>query len=140
MTVMTYQPLSDVARMVFDVFGADEGSPRGAAGLRPAIDIVDLDESILLLADLPGVDRESIDVAVEDGTLTIAAERAVQPELQQGRLARGERSRGRFAREFRLPRLVDAGRITAEYRDGVLFVTLPKADAARARRIEVRSA
>lgn len=140
MTVMTYQPLSDVARMVFDVFGADEGSRRCSTDLRPPVDIVDLDEFILLVADLPGVDRESIDVSVEDGKLTIAGERAAQPELQQGRLVRGERSRGRFTREFRLPRLVDSGRIAAEYRDGMLFVTLPKADAARARRIEVRSA
>lgn len=111
---------------------------RSARTYRPAVDVVETADSLKLMADVPGARAESIDIRVEDGVLTLRADvPARADEGTQWRLR--EYGVGAWERSFRLGDDVDASRIDAAYRDGVLTLTLPKAAHARARKIEVRS-
>jgi HSP20 family protein len=99
----------------------------------PAVDIYDTGEALLLEAELPGYQKEDIDVRVENGTLYITGERK-RPEAETGHqrsYVLSERAFGRFRRSFPLPTLIDSKGIAATLRDGVLTVTLPKTEASR---------
>ena len=145
MPLLTYEPFrnlarlqEDVARMMNDALQGGERETAYDGAFAPPVDIVELDDSLLLLADVPGADRNSIDVSVENRMLRLSGERRRTDTAQAGRMFRAEREHGRFARVFALPATVDPERITAEYQDGVLRVALPKAVEARSRRIEVQ--
>ena len=87
---------------------------------------------------MPGIRKEDLDVTVDDGVLTIKAEHNDnQEQTENGQLIRQERSYGKFARSLRLGANVDEETITAEYRDGVLHITLPKAKEVQPRKVEV---
>ena len=87
---------------------------------------------------MPGVRKEDLDVAVDDGVLTIKAEHnGNQEQTENGQLIRQERSYGKFVRSLRLGTNVNEETITAEYRDGVLHITLPKAKEVQPRKVEV---
>lgn len=103
----------------------------------PNVDIFEADGDLQVLVDLPGACADSIRVDFEDGVLTIDADVAErQPEGTKYVLR--EYGVGGFHRSFRVSNTVDASKIEAKYRDGVLTLTLPKVDAAKPRRIEVR--
>jgi HSP20 family protein len=127
------------APTLFDRFFADFDqafAPR-AASARPAMDLVAYEDRVELVADLPGLSREDIELRVADGVLTVRAERALEvPE--DGRVVRRERSARSFQRSFALGDEVDVDAIAASMRDGVLRITLPKSERARPRQIEVR--
>jgi HSP20 family protein len=144
MTYVTLRPprgLADLqdemSRIMRDVFEDGPSDRRGA--LTPPVEIVETEGEVLLHADLPGVERESIDVSVDNRVLSITATREPREPATGETPHRSELSFGQYSRSFNLPTTVDAGRITAEYVDGVLRVTLPKAEAARPRRVEVRA-
>jgi len=105
---------------------------------RPVVDILETGEEIRVLADMPGVEPENIDLKFEKGVLTIFG--AVEPRQPEGTpyLLR-EYGVGDFLRVFELSEAIDVDRISAEYNDGVLVLHLPKAERAKARRIEVRT-
>lgn len=106
----------------------------------PPVDIFETQaREIVLRADLPGLRREDIDLTVENNTLTLRGERRSDEAVADDRYHRVERQTGVFQRSFTLPNTVDAARVKAEYRDGVLTVTLPLRDEARPRQIEVAS-
>ena len=106
----------------------------------PLVDIIEDDKEYLVKAELPEVKREDVNVAVENGVLTIRGERKFEKEEKNKRYHRVERGYGSFARSFTLPDVADADKVTAEFKDGVLRVHLPKTAKAKARHIDVKVA
>ena len=106
----------------------------------PALDIVEKRDAYLVVAELPGVAQSKLELSFEQNVLTIRGEKSSLFEpLKNGelRVYAAERVTGAFERAIRLPEFVDSDRITAELRDGVLTVTVPKATAAQPRKIEI---
>jgi HSP20 family protein len=102
----------------------DELMARGA--WLPPVDVFENDQhEIVLKAELPGLSREDIDVRVENSTLTLKGERKRESAVKEEQYHRVERSYGAFSRSFSLPTTVDAEKVKAEFRDGVLSVVLP---------------
>lgn len=106
----------------------------------PAVDMIDRKDEILLRADLPGLDEKDIEVTVQDGALTIRGERKEEKEEKKEDYYYCERSYGTFARTLTLPTGVEADKVRATFRQGVLEVHLPKAREAKGRKIEVKAA
>jgi HSP20 family protein len=106
----------------------------------PAVDIYEVEGSLVLKAELPDMRREDIDVTVENNTLTIRGERKLDHEIKQENFHRIERAYGGFVRSFSLPPTVDATKIGAEYKNGVLTVKLPMREEAKPRTINVEVA
>ena len=104
----------------------------------PAVDVTETYTAYQVKAELPGIRKEDLDVTVDDGVLSIKAEHNDnQEQTENGQLIRQERSYGKFVRSLRLGANVDEETITAEYRDGVLHITLPKAKEVQPRKVEV---
>ena len=110
---------------------------RGGRVFRPSVDIVENEDELLLLADVPGATADSIDIDFENGELSIHAR--VQPRRPKGpsRYSLREYGVGDYHREFRIGEAVDGSKIAAEVTNGVLKVHLPKADAVKPRKIAV---
>ena len=108
-----------------------------ATGLTPPADILEDAQAFRVVIDLPGVDAASIKLAVEKDTLSVTAERKLATLAAGQELHRSERAFGAFARAFTLPASVDAARVEATYEAGVLTVSLPKREEAKARTIPV---
>ena len=107
----------------------------------PAVDIYSNGQHELVLkAELPDVKQEEIDLTVEDNTLTLRGERKLDAEVAQEQFHRIERSYGSFVRTFGLPPTVDAGKVSAEYKAGVLTVRLPLREEAKPKQIKVQVA
>lgn len=128
---------SDVNRLFDSFFGRREGAPIGSQRWVPAMDLVETDDSLVLKADLPGLDRDDIEIEVKDGVLTIAGERKSEQESKREGYHRVERSFGRFSRSLGLPRGVDPSAVQASFDRGVLEVTLPKPEESKPTRIEI---
>jgi HSP20 family protein len=104
----------------------------------PAVDAFETAQHELVLkADLPGVKKEDIDLKVENSTLTIRGERKRETEVKEDGYHRVERTYGNFARSFTLPQTVSAEGIKAEFKDGVLTVTLPAREEAKPRQVQI---
>ena len=104
----------------------------------PVVDIAETDIAYQVKAEMPGIRKEDLDITVDDGVLTIRAEHNDnQEQTENGQLIRQERSYGKFVRSLRLGANVDEETIAAEYRDGVLHITLPKAKEVQPRKVEV---
>ena len=114
----------------------DEGIARGAWS--PSVDIYENKDHIVLEAELPGMNREDFDLSVENNVITLRGERHFEKKDDNDNYHRVERAYGSFTRSFTLPQTVSAEGANAEYRNGVLRVTLPKREEAKARRIEVK--
>ena len=106
----------------------------------PAVDIYEVEGGLVLKAELPDVSRDDIDVNVENNTLTLRGERKLDQKINQGNFHRVERAYGTFARQFSLPATVDGAKITADYKNGVLTVTLPVREEAKPRSIKINVA
>jgi len=116
--------------------GQEEPTHRGAWS--PAVDVYEGgDREIVLKADLPGLKREDIDVTFDNQTLTLRGERRRDDGVDDQQYQRVERMYGAFSRSFTLPAAVDAGGVRADYRDGVLTVTLPLREETKPRQIQV---
>jgi HSP20 family protein len=103
----------------------------------PAVDIFEHEGNIVLKAELPGVDPKDVDVRLENNTLTLRGERKLDREVKKESYHRVERSYGSFTRSFTLPSVVDQTRIKADFKDGVLQVTLPKREEAKPKSISI---
>src|SRR5438874_9139753 len=100
------------------------------SGWTPALDLYQNNDNIVAVIELPGMRKEDIEISLQDGMLTISGER--KSETAEGDKAeRTERYVGKFRRSISLPTQVDASKVTATYRDGILTVTLPKAEEAK---------
>ena len=104
----------------------------------PSVDIDEQDDKYLIKADLPGVDKKDIDVKLENGMLSIRGEKRTESETGSGKRHRTERFHGTFARSFTLPDSVDADKVDANYRDGVLTLAIPKMEQAKPRSIDIK--
>ena len=133
-------PFRDLAREMEDTFGrffpAWSSEERG---WMPAIDMVDQNDEIVVKADLPGLDEKDIEVTVQDGTLTIRGERKAEKEEKKEDYYYAERSYGAFMRSLPLPRGVDADKVKATFKKGVLEVHLPKAKEAKGKTVEIKA-
>jgi len=103
----------------------------------PAVDIFEKDGNIVLKAELPGVEVKDVDIRVENNTLSLRGERKLENEVTRDNYHRVERAYGSFARSFTLPNVVDTEKIKADFKDGVLQLTLPKRDEAKPKQIQV---
>ena len=113
----------------------EEGS--AAATWTPAVDIYETLDTIVLKAELPGVVREDIEIQIDDNTLTLKGERRFSKDVQEESYLRIERTFGSFHRCFTLPATIQQEKIRAVCRDGVLELTLPKAEGSRPKRIAI---
>lgn len=126
----------DVDRLFDEVFN------RGTMSLAtsgPAADLYETEDGFTLEMNLPGYDLSDIDVNLEQGVLQISGSREEEAEEEKGTYHVRERGWGRFTRSFTVPHTIDPQGVGAEFSNGVLTVTMPKAAEAKARRIEVRS-
>jgi HSP20 family protein len=114
------------------------GSVRGSSfGWAPAMDVFEDDDKVTVQLELAGMKKEDFDIALQDDVLTISGERKSESEKREGESFRSERTFGSFSRSVTLPGPVKAGDVKAVYQDGVLTVTLPKAEEAKPRKIQV---
>jgi HSP20 family protein len=104
----------------------------------PAVDVVERKDNIVVTADLPGLSKDDVSVTLQDNFLTIKGEKKHEFEDKDTNYYRSERVYGSFARTIELPVTVDAKKIDARFKDGVLHVTLPKSEEARPKEIEVK--
>ena len=106
----------------------------------PLVDIMEEEKEYLIKAELPEVKREDVKVSVEEGVLTVSGERKFEKEEKGKKYHRVERAYGRYARSFTLPDDADPSKVTAEFKDGVLKVRLPKSEKAKPKSIEIKVA
>jgi HSP20 family protein len=111
--------------------------PNSSRPWAPAVDILETENELILKADLPEVKQDQIDVRVEDGMLTLRGERKFESEANEKGYHRIERSYGTFSRSFTLPETIDPEQVKANFKDGVLTVTLPKKEISKPRQIKV---
>lgn len=104
----------------------------------PALDLYEDSNNVVVLAELPGLKKEDIHISLHENTLTISGERRMEKKQDGGETSRRERVFGRFTRSLALTKKVDAGQVKASYKDGVLRVSLSKAEEAKPRQIEIQ--
>lgn len=107
------------------------------SGWTPALDVYEDKDSYTIKAELPGMKKEEIEVSLHDGTLSLSGERKAEAKVEEGETYRSERYFGRFQRSVALPSAVATDKVKASYKDGVLTVTLPKAEEAKRKQIDV---
>jgi HSP20 family protein len=103
----------------------------------PACDIYETGKEIVLKAELPGLAKKDVFVSIENNVLTIRGERKFEEEVKRENFHRVERNYGEFLRSFTLPAFIDANKIVAEFKDGLLLVLMPKKEEAKPKQIEV---
>jgi HSP20 family protein len=108
------------------------------SGWLPAVDLHEDRDHLVLRAELPGMKKEEIDISLHGDVLTLSGERKEEKRFEEAETYRQERFLGRFQRAFTLPVAVDADKVDASYKDGVLTVHLPKAENAKPKQIEVK--
>lgn len=113
----------------------DQGLGRGV--WNPHVDIYENKDQIALEVELPGMNKEDIQLSFENNVLTLSGERRFEKKAEEQNYHRVERVYGTFTRSFTLPNTVSGEGITAEYRNGVLYLSLPKKEEVKARRIEI---
>jgi HSP20 family protein len=132
--------LRDEMNRLFDVtqpgFGSREDRLLGVWS--PPLDVFQDKESVFVKTELPGMKKEDIQISLHENTLTIAGERKQEREVKEGDSYRSERFFGRFHRSVTLPVRVQASNVKAQYKDGILTVTLAKAEEAKPKQIEVQ--
>jgi HSP20 family protein len=117
----------------------DEETGHWLADWAPAVDIKEEPSQFIIHADLPGVEIKDIDITLENGVLTLKGQRASEKKEETENYRRIERVRGTFLRRFSLPDAVDAEKVAAKCKDGVLELIVPKREAAQPRRIAIES-
>src|SRR5262245_58925853 len=145
MALVRFQPFVDDFQTLQERFNkifqdstlAHFGREEAMGSWTPLCDIYEEGDNIVVKAELPGLDRNDIDVQVENNILTLRGERKREKEVKSENLFRTERYYGSFTRSFTLPVTVDTEKIRADYRDGVLQVTMPKVEEAKPRKIKV---
>lgn len=103
----------------------------------PSVDIYENDQEYVISAELPGVDKKDISLDVKGRTLSLKGERSAEKDIREDRYYRRERSYGKFERMFSLPDHVDLEVISADFKDGVLRITIPKSEKEKPRQIAV---
>ena len=141
MAIVRWEPARELASMEIDRLNQMFSEFYGQAFSRawvPAVDIYETDaHEVVLKAELPDMKREDINLTFENGVLTLKGERKFEQEAKKENYQRVERHHGTFTRSFTLPNTVDATRISAAYKDGVLTIRLPQREEAKPKQIAV---
>jgi HSP20 family protein len=138
-----FRDLSTIQERMNQIFEDALARNRGREeGLRsgmwtPAVDIYENNDSVVVKAEIPGVEKDQISVEVKDGILSLRGERKFEKEVKEESYHRIERSYGNFQRSFSLPVSVDQEKVTAKFKNGVLEVKLPKKEQAKPKQIKV---
>ncbi len=146
MNVIRYNPLGLIARFGRETdrffstypYSTDEQDAHAYNDWVPAIDVQEEEDRYLIRADVPGVDAEDLDITLNKGVLTLQGKRETRTAEDTDGLRRVERVSGRFYRRFNLPDTADSTSISADYRRGVLEVSIPKQAEAQPQRIQVK--
>ena len=139
--VTTRSLSSTLDRMITLNRAIDQAFTTGSRAWVPAIDVAETKDAYVLYADLPGVDASGVEIAFEKNVLTLTGSKPTTLEAKENaelRVHAAERITGKFERSVRLPEYVDGDKITAAFANGLLTITVPKAKAAQARRIEIK--
>ncbi len=107
------------------------------SGWTPALDLYQNNDNVVAVVEIPGMRKEDIDISLHDGMLTITGERQATASSESDNAERTERFTGKFRRSISLPTRVDASKVSASYKEGILTVTLPKAEEAKPKKVEV---
>jgi HSP20 family protein len=141
MAIVRWEPARELASMEVDRLNrmfSDFYEETFSRAWVPPVDIYETEaHEVVLKAELPDLKREDISVTFENGVLTLKGERKVEQEVKKEQFQRIERRHGAFSRSFTLPNTVDASRISASYKDGVLTIKLPQREEAKPKQIEV---
>jgi HSP20 family protein len=144
--LVRFNPLGGVVSLqdeVNDLFrdffrGVDTLGAANGREWAPAVDIEETEDSFVVTADVPGMTQKDIKITLNDGVLTLSGERKQEKTDKKRGSHRVERFHGMFTRSFALPTSVDAEKVKATYREGVLSVNLPKREEAKPKQIEVK--
>jgi HSP20 family protein len=128
----------EMNQLVSNFFGGEDGG-RGVAGFMPRTNIAETDSGYEVSLDLPGMKPEEVNIELKEGQLWVTGERKCEREEKGKTFHRVERQYGQFRRIIPFDVPVDADKVEAEYKDGVLHVTVPKSETAKPRRIEVKA-
>jgi HSP20 family protein len=141
MAIVRWEPARELATMEIERLNRMFTDFYGEAFSRawvPAVDIYETDaHEVVLKAELPDMKREDLNLTFENGVLTLKGERKFEQEVKRENFQRIERRHGAFSRSFTLPNTVDAGKISASYKDGVLTIRLPQREEAKPKQIAV---
>jgi HSP20 family protein len=110
--------------------------PSGNGSL--AVDMHETDDDVVVKAEIPGLDSDDLDITITGDTLTIKGETKAEEEIEEDNYIYRQRCYGRFSRSLAIPTAIKAGQATADYEDGVLRLTLPKAEEVKPKAIEVQ--
>ncbi|MFL5938014.1 MAG: Hsp20/alpha crystallin family protein [Gaiellaceae bacterium] len=142
-TLVRWQPWTELATLQTEMSrlmnGLMEGNGKSVQSWVPALDVWETEKELVYAFDLPGIPEDEISVEVEDGSLTVSAERQRTNELSDDRFYRFERRHGTFTRTIGLPQGVSEDGITADYKNGVLEIHVAKPEQAKPRRIQLGS-
>jgi HSP20 family protein len=133
---LQHDPLASL-RFFEDAVTRLMSEPRTGRPWSPPVDILETENDLVLKADLPGMKLEDIDVRVENQTLSIKGERRFEQEASEKGYHRIERSYGSFMRSFAVPSSVDTEKVSADYKNGVLTIKLPKKETAKPKQVKV---
>jgi HSP20 family protein len=128
---------NEIDRLFDAPFSGLTDAPRFTTGWSPAFDVYENQDNFTVVAELPGVKKEDLAISLHEGRLSISGERKREEKSENTEVYRSERVFGRFQRTFTLPTAVTADKVTAKFTDGVLTVTLPKAEEAKPKQIDV---
>jgi HSP20 family protein len=138
-----FRELEDVSNRLNRIFGSSPARARAGnemlalADWTPSVDISETDTAYLIKAEIPEVKKDDVKVSIQEGMLTIQGERKQEKEEKGKKFHRIERSYGSFVRSFRVPDDADESGVKAEFKDGMLNVTLPKSEKAKTKSINV---
>lgn len=132
--LVKFNPFGSVVRR--DSFFDDFFTPV-STGFEPHVDVKENDKEFHIVAELPGLDKNDFKLTVENNVLTLEGEKKIENEEKADNYFRSERSYGTFKRSFRLTDSVDSKKISAEYKNGILQVRIPKAEKAKPKEIEI---
>ena len=132
-----FSRLFNLTRDLGRVFGNDEGYGIGAGTWLPVVDVIETEKEMKVVCEVPGLTKDDIELTIANNVLTLSGEKRSESEDKGTTWHRIERSYGKFTRSFTLPRDVDAAKIQAQYNNGLLEITLPKAAGAIPHKIQI---
>jgi len=132
-----YLTREPVSRLLDNFFNDLQGEEVSNRGWMPPVDIQETEDAYKLHAELPGLTKDDINITLENNVLRLSGERKFEKEVQKESYHRIERTYGAFSRAFALPQQVDADGVQAAFENGVLTITVPKAEQAKPRKISI---
>ena len=140
MALSRWDPFREFSALPARFFGKDWETPVSTTAWNPSVDIFENDNEVVIKAELPGMNPKDIDVRLENNVLMLKGERQFEKETKEENYHRIEREYGSFSRSFALPTAVNGDSVTAEYKDGVLKITLPKREETKPKPIKIEAA